>query len=127
MRAQKKRHLISFTRIAAIVAVIFALALVVSACGKRTATQPSGHTPVISLFASDTSSILPGTATTIRWEVLDSDAQVRIDPSIGNVGSLGSVEVRPLATTTYTLLAYNDAGPSQRSLTIQVAPQPSEP
>lgn len=95
--------------------------------GLSSPTAPSApvvqRPPEISLFAADSIRLTTyGTTTILRWEVTDKEATVRIDPTIGNVGPVGSVMVMPLTTTTYTLIARNSAGTSQRSVTIQVGP-----
>lgn len=95
--------------------------LAVSACSRLKSPAAPTSAPVISLFAADATSLTVGQATMLRWDVLgDGQASVRIDPAPGNVPTTGSAQITPVATTTYTLVARNDAGSSQRILTITV-------
>lgn len=103
---------------------VLALSLAVSACdGKQLPTQPTGPgaAPIISLFAADQVRITLGQTATLRWEVLEKDALVRIDPAPGNVGNVGNAVVTPTASITYSLLARSPNGlASQRSVTVTV-------
>jgi hypothetical protein len=97
--------------------LVLVVCLISASC--RTAVAPSVW-PTIVLFAADQTKILVGTATILRWDVQGLEVQRRIDPLIGHVPPTGSVEVRPLLTTTYTLTATTAAGSLSRSLTILV-------
>jgi len=103
--------------------LILALVLVVgAACSQLSKAAPSDF-PVITIFAADATSIKTGTAVTLRWDVGDPDAAVRIDPHVGNVPVVGSVAVVLTATTTFTLNARATSGASaQRILTVIVTP-----
>lgn len=80
--------------------------------------------PIILLFAADNYnlSFFKGETTTIRWEVADQKAIVRIDPFPGNVPSIGSALVVPsrVGTISFTLTATNANGSSQRFFSIVV-------
>lgn len=107
--------------------IITLLALTGSACGDSTTlpTAPT-NTPVISLFSADAVrfSLLTQGNTTLRWEVSDTKALVRIDPFPGNVPYIGSAAFVPSVTGTYsfTLTATNTNGTTQRFITIVVTP-----
>lgn len=99
--------------------VALSLALLITACSAVTPT------PVISLFRTDSTSVLKGQCTVLRWDV-SGNVDVRIDTniglSIGNVPSSGSVTVCPIITTAYTLNARNRVGSAsaQQTLLIEV-------
>ena len=106
---------------------VVALALTVSACADTPLqpTSPTG-TPVISLFTADAVrfSLLSVGQTTLRWEVTDTQALVRIDPFPGNVPYVGSAAFVPVVTGTYsfTLTATNKNGTTQRFISVVVVP-----
>ena len=102
--------------------LLVCVALVGSACSKNP-VGPS-DTPTITTFTADSLSVKAGTAVTLRWDVTPSTAEVRVDPSIGNVPVLGSATVILNATTTFTLNARSPTTGSavQRVLTVVVTP-----
>ncbi len=53
--------------------------------------------------------IVSGNNSTLNWSV-SGDANVTINPEIGNVELIGSKIVRPTTNTTYTITAWNEAG-----------------
>ncbi|MHC4539820.1 MAG: hypothetical protein ACYS74_08570 [Planctomycetota bacterium] len=61
----------------------------------------------------------PGQSSTLSWWISNAD-RVRIEPDVGPVGTLGSRTVAPLKTTTYTLIAANEAGESRVTRRIEV-------
>ena len=82
--------------------------------------QTSRRAPEILNFGADSIKVRTGGAATLRWEISDINANVRIDPGIGSVGTVGFALVFPQETTTYTLTARNSLGIAQRQLTIYV-------
>lgn len=103
-------------------AVVLAAAFLGAACDRLSPAAPSDF-PIITSFSSDATSIKTGTSTTLRWDVGDPTASVRIDPFVGNVPVVGSVTVTLTATTTFTLNARAQSGASaQRVLTVVVTP-----
>lgn len=107
--------------------LLVALALTGSACADSPTapTSPQG-TPVISLFSADSVRFSLTTVgnTTLRWEVTDNQALVRIDPFPGNVPYVGSAQFVPSVTGSYsfTLTATNQHGTTQRFVTVVVIP-----
>ena len=65
--------------------------------------------PVINSFKASPSEIKPDESATLSWDVSDATS-VTIYPGIGKVALRGTKEVSPAETTTYTLIATNDAG-----------------
>jgi len=74
--------------------------------------------PTINQFSSDTT-LTNGGAATLTWDVQNADS-ISISSGIGSVNPIGSLEVTPSGTTTYTLSATNSAGTKTRSITIRV-------
>ena len=68
--------------------------------------NPNVDPPTIVYFTANPSTIKLGEKSILSWEVHDCTS-VEIDNGIGLVSSTGSIEVSPLATTTYTLEAKN--------------------
>jgi hypothetical protein len=104
--------------------VLLALVLCVGCANNRNPTAPTDITPVITLFAADNTrlSFVGGQTTMLRWEVADVSAKVRIDPYPGNVPTVGSAPVVPIATGTlsFVLTATNQYGSTQRFVTVTV-------
>ncbi len=88
--------------------------------GIRTAgvTVTVGTPPTVSLSAS-LPTITQGQSTTLFWSSTGS-ANVSIDQGIGNVTASGSLDVSPLVTTEYTILAASAFGTAQQSLIVAV-------
>ena len=75
--------------------------------------------PNIHSFNTSRSQIKAGQSSTLTWWVSNAD-EVRIEPGIGTVSSLGSKTVAPSTTTTYTIIAKNEAGESRETRRIEV-------
>lgn len=78
--------------------------------------------PTVHSFASDPTKVDKGQIATLTWHVLDA-SEIRIEPGLGSVsalGSLGSTNVRPTKTTTYTLTATNDSGRTVEKCKVEV-------
>jgi uncharacterized coiled-coil DUF342 family protein len=75
--------------------------------------------PTIHSFDTSRSQIKGGQSSTLTWWVSNAD-EVRIEPGIGTVSSLGSKTVAPSTTTTYTIIATNKAGESRETSRIEV-------
>ena len=75
--------------------------------------------PKIHSFDTSRSQIKAGQNSTLTWQVTNADV-VRIEPDIGTVSSLGSKTVTPSMTTTYTIIATNQAGESRETRKIKV-------
>jgi len=85
------------------------------------AGTPAGNAPTISAFTADPATIAPGAATTLSWNVSGA-TRLRIEPDIGEVTA--PVEVRPAATTTYTLIAGNATGEARATTSVTVSALP---
>jgi pSer/pThr/pTyr-binding forkhead associated (FHA) protein len=84
--------------------------------------------PVIDYFRVVPSSISPGDCAQLEWGKVDNATSATIDQGIGGVGTPGSQEVCPGATTTYLLTARNPEGTATAETTLYVSsgtdPQP---
>ncbi|MBM3863398.1 MAG: sulfatase [Verrucomicrobia bacterium] len=77
--------------------------------------------PFIEEFAATPASVVPGQPVVLSWEVYNAeDGTVVIEPSVGTVAAVGSTEVTPQQTTTYTITATADGVARTRSVTIEV-------
>jgi hypothetical protein len=86
-------------------------------CG---AQPPAGPLPLIPSFTSDFSTVKPGAPVTLHWTVSGVPSRIRfITPDIGPVVT-NSVVVRPLKTTTYTLMVQNENGRATQTVTVVV-------
>lgn len=77
------------------------------------------ESPSIHSFATTRPKISPGQNSTLSWRVSNA-TRVRIEPDIGAVGALGSRTITPTKTTTYILIAINEAGESRVTRRIEV-------
>jgi len=78
-----------------------------------------GRRPALHSFDTNRLRIMPGQTSTLSWHVSNA-ARIRIEPEVGPVTALGSRNVKPSATTTYTLIAANKAGQSRQTCRIEV-------
>jgi len=105
-----------------------------NAAGKSTATArvevtgaTPGGPPVIDHFTATPPSMHPGDSSTLSWQVSDATS-VSLDRGIGAVASSGTRTVSVLATTNYTLTAFNSAGSVVMTIPVLVteAPPPGD-
>jgi hypothetical protein len=83
--------------------------------------------PVISYFTASPGSISSGESSTLSWDVYNATT-VSIDHGVGNVDLTGTTAVTPSMTTTYTLIATNEAGSVTATTGVTVsATEPSSP
>jgi hypothetical protein len=81
---------------------------------------PMGPPGKILEFRADPASIQPGQSTTLHWHAVNAD-DTFLDNCLGIVPTLGSHEVTPKQTTTYTFTAKGRAGGDTKSITVTVA------
>jgi hypothetical protein len=82
------------------------------------ANIPTGPAPTITSFTASSNTVSAGTAVTLSWQVTNAD-YVIISPTIGATRGT-SVQVSPIATTTYTLYASNAYKQTTAQLQITV-------
>jgi hypothetical protein len=74
-------------------------------------------------FTATPEAINAGESSTLAWEVTgDEPITMTIEPDVGDVTGLSSVEVSPVETTTYTLTAENAVGSVNAETTVTVTP-----
>jgi prefoldin subunit 5 len=76
--------------------------------------------PALHSFNTTRPVIMSGQTSTLSWQVSNAE-RIRIEPEVGLVSALGSRTVKPFATTTYTLIATNQAGDNKLSQNIEVS------
>ena len=85
--------------------------------------DPTGPAPAIGSFSASPTTVAAGAASTLSWSASNA-TRFFLTPGVGWVTGT-SFQVRPQATTTYTLLAEGPYGAVTRSVTVTVsAPQP---
>lgn len=89
-----------------------------------TPIPPSGcsGTPVFTSFGANPQTINVGQVTTLNWGAVRNASAVYLTTPSGTqgVGTPGSLQVQPSATTTYTLTAYCNNVPAQLQVTVTV-------
>jgi len=81
---------------------------------------PMGPPGKILELRADPATIQPGQTTTLHWHAVNAD-DTYFDNCLGIVATLGSHEVTPKQTTTYTFTAKGRAGSDTKSVTVTVA------
>ena len=85
-------------------------------------TTVTATAPTITSFTASPSDIMEGQKSTLAWHQ-EGASTVSVSPSVGNVpANASSIEVAPLATTTYTLTATNDHGTTSMAVTVTMHP-----
>ena len=85
-------------------------------------SSEAAQQPVISFFTANPASVQAGECTTLSWGKVDYATTVTIDNGIGGVGTPGSREICPAATTDYVMRAVGPAGTNETQLTVAVLP-----
>jgi len=87
-------------------------------------SSQAGERPICHSFSTSRPQVMTGQTSTLSWQVSAAD-RIHIEPDIGRVSCLGSRAVKPAATTTYTLIATNQAGESRLTCKVEVNKQPA--
>jgi len=110
--------------------ILTAIAAIITAIGGLLVILDEDDTqvelPKIEQFDSDPAKINPGEASQLRWGVSGA-TQTTIEPRIGNVAFTGTKHVFPSKTTTYTLVAENEAGSVEATVEVLVEPEEKVP
>lgn len=75
--------------------------------------------PTIHSFDTARTKISKGQNATLSWHVTHAD-RISIEPGVGSVSALGSKNVKPSKTTTYTLTAANEGGETVETCKVTV-------
>ncbi len=94
--------------------------------GTLTVAGSGSGTPSVQNFTATPALINTGESSRLAWNVTDADS-VSIAPNVGNVASSGFIDVSPTQSTVYTLTATNGNGSVQRSVTVNVQNNNTEP
>jgi YVTN family beta-propeller protein len=84
----------------------------------QTTVTVSGPSPTVAITATP-DTIPPGGSSTLTWTTTNA-VSVAIDQGIGNVQLNGSLEVKPAAETTYTIMASGPGGTAMASVTVKM-------
>ena len=82
-----------------------------------------GAAPRIIRFSAGPISIPAGGTSTLVWQV-ENATTVNIAPVVGTVGLVGTQDVKPAQTTTYTITASNNFGTVSNTATVTVTTPP---
>jgi serine/threonine protein kinase len=87
------------------------------------APVPKKEAPVatIQLFEAEPSSIEPGASTKLRWNVTHAK-EIQLDHGIGPVAASGTMDVSPLASTTYEMTATGASKEVRSTVSVEVKP-----
>jgi len=96
-----------------------------STCNVTVQVTP-GTAPRVIRFTASPMTIQSGAVSTLVWQVENADT-VTIAPNVGTVGIVGTQDVTPTQTTSYTLTATNKFGQATASVTVTVTPPPPPP
>lgn len=91
---------------------------IVSSFSLRNVTTIAAR-PKINSFTTNIKTVERGQPALLSWEVTGADA-ISLHPSLDSAGTIGTLQVSPSTSTTYTLIATNNAGISTESLTVGV-------
>jgi peptidoglycan-associated lipoprotein len=124
-----------------VICLALALAMFAAGCKKKAVTPPPPppppppavdntppRPPAPSVqFSAEPTSIQPGQASTLRWQVTGNVTSVSIDNGIGTVQNTGNRRVTPDSSTTFTLTATGPGGTSTGAATVSVSSPPPPP
>lgn len=95
------------------------VAVIETPAEKETPKVEGVKPPIVHSFASARTSVEKGQSATLTWHVSNA-SEIRIEPGVGSVSALGSTNVKPTKTTTYTLTATNDGGQTVETCRVEV-------
>ncbi len=94
---------------------------VIPSSTSQRSVSPPAPPPVINSFTISPGTINAGQSTTLSWNVSGA-RNVTIQPILGKADPAGSMQVSPMATTAYTLIASNESGIVSSFVSITVNP-----
>jgi len=86
---------------------------------EETPKVEAAERPTVHSFSTARAKISKGQSATLSWHVSHAD-RISIEPDIGSVSALGSKNIKPSETTTYTLTATNSGGETAETCTVEV-------
>jgi hypothetical protein len=77
--------------------------------------------PRINKFTVSADTVSQGEPVTLSWDVSDA-TRITLQPEIGTIPATGTRSVTPMVTTTYQIIASNDAGATKSVVVVNVGP-----
>ena len=77
--------------------------------------------PHINKFTVSANTVPQGEPVTLSWDISDA-TRVTLQPEIGTIPNVGTRSVTPMVTTTYEIIASNDAGATKSDVAVNVGP-----
>lgn len=97
------------------------ISLLMAGCSSTSTQTPNASSPTISSFTASKTTIAPGDATTLAWQVSGgTPLTLSLNQGIGVVTD-SSYTVSPTLDTTYTLTATNSAGQTSKTVTVTLS------
>jgi hypothetical protein len=84
--------------------------------------EQTEYAPIIHFFQADKVNILPGENVLLQWDLTGAQAAYLYPGGEEGIVAPGQLQVQPDRTTTYHLVAINQQGRIEASLTIEVRP-----
>jgi hypothetical protein len=75
--------------------------------------------PRINKFTVSANTVPQGEPVTLSWDISDA-TRITLQPEIGTIPNAGTRSVTPMVTTTYQIIASNDAGAAKSETTVNV-------
>ena len=75
--------------------------------------------PRINKFTVSTGTVAQGEPVTLSWDVSDA-TRITLQPEVGTIPAVGTRALTPNVTTTYQIIASNDAGATKSEATVNV-------
>ena len=75
--------------------------------------------PTVNKFSSSQDTVPAGQSVTLSWDVSNA-TRITLQPEIGTIAASGTRSVTPSTTTTYKIIASNDAGSTTREISVSV-------
>jgi hypothetical protein len=81
---------------------------------------PTNPQPPKIHLSADSTQLKLGQTTSLRWEVTGA-SDIRLEPNVGSVSQSGSLMVRPMGKTVYTIHAIGQGGEANESVNISIS------
>lgn len=75
--------------------------------------------PVVNRFTATPDTVAAGKSVTLSWDVSGA-TRITLQPEVGTIDASGTRTITPATTTTYKIIAANEAGSTTRELTVKV-------
>lgn len=75
--------------------------------------------PSVNKFTAAPDTVAAGQSVTLSWDVSGA-TRISLQPEVGTIAASGTRSITPSTTTTYKIIASNDAGSTTREVTVKV-------